>query len=392
MAIWLLFHPYQAKFIPGTRLQLPLTPGILPRGRANLTQSIADTVTTTLLTEADLQQQAEKLLTEENLTCCLDAIVDSIEREMQNKEQVRHLYRYGAEVVPEMLAQLANGLIDRLEGGSTKKINGFIEQLLAQGLGSCHLTYPHAELMTDMLFSTLLTPEAIRHMLVEGLTDRNIQRIETQVSSRVGGLKGILVRFMGLSQTLSHLRDFCAQHPQEAEAQITEVLDRMEVQERLAERISNFSFSKLPEENREAITAYLGSLLRETLVDQRGDITGLISEWSGAASRLLINQLLQINIKVWLNEKHPALKSEIIHFVARYLNRERNILLARALPALNIGQMIVEKLDQFSNAELEHMIYGICRRELRWLAILGAFLGFWLGLISNLINFWLQSG
>jgi len=78
-------------------------------------------------------------------------------------------------------------------------------------------------------------------------------------------------------------------------------------------------------------------------------------------------------------------------FILRYLRRELKDLLARALPFLNIGGMIIEKLAQFSNEQLESMIYGICRRELRWLAILEAFLGFWLGLMSNLINFWLQN-
>lgn len=391
MAIWLLFHPYEAKFIPGTQIQIPLTPGILPRGRANLSRSIADTVTTTLLTEADLQQQAEKLITEENIARCMDAILDSIEREMQNKEQIRQIYRYGANVLPDMLSQMANGLIDSLEAERGGKLHQMLGEALEKGLVSFQPNYPQAELMTDMLFSTLLTPDYIRQLIAEGLTESNIQRIEAGVSHQVGGLKGLLVRFMGIDQTLLKLRDFCEQHPQEAESHITETLDRMEIRERIAERISNFRFNELPTDTQEAIVGYLSGLLSETLIDHRAEVGQMVNEWSGSTSRVLINRLLQVNVKQWLSEKRPQLKGELARFIVRYLQRELKALLARALPFLNIGQMIVEKLEQFSNEQLESMIYGICRRELRWLAILGAFLGFWLGLMSNLINFWLQN-
>jgi len=391
MAIWLLFHPYEAKFIPGTQIQIPLTPGILPRGRANLAQSIADTVTTTLLTESDLQQQAEKLLTEENIVRCIDAIVDSIEREMQNKEQIRQIYRYGSEVFPDMLSQMANGFIDNLEAEQGGKLHQLLTQVLEQGLINFQPNYSQAELITDMLFSTLLTSSYIRQLLTEGLTDSNIQRIQAGVTQQVGGLKGLLVRFMGIDQTLLHLREFCQNNPQESEEHITEVVDRMEIRERIAERISNFRFIDLPADTQQAVTGYLSALLSETLVDHRLEIAGLVSNWSGATSRLLINRLLQMNLKSWLNERRPKFKEDMARFILRYLRRELKDLLARALPFLNIGGMIIEKLAQFSNEQLESMIYGICRRELRWLAILEAFLGFWLGLMSNLINFWLQN-
>src|SRR5277367_1212694 len=59
MAVWFLFHPYEAKFIPGTRIQLPLTPGIFPKRRSKLSQAVAATVTETLLTTADIRAKVE---------------------------------------------------------------------------------------------------------------------------------------------------------------------------------------------------------------------------------------------------------------------------------------------------------------------------------------------
>jgi uncharacterized membrane protein YheB (UPF0754 family) len=391
MAIWLLFHPYEAKFIPGTKIQIPLTPGIMPRGRANLSQSIADTVTSTLLTESDLHQQAEKMITEENLIRCIEAILDSIEREMQNTEQVRRIYRYGEEVLPEMLTQLITGLIENLEENKTGKLRKALAQALAQGFLKLRVGYPQAEFMTDILFSTLLTPPYLRQIIVEGLTDTNIVRIERGISQQLGGIKGLIARFIGIDQTLMKLRDFFESHPVEAEAQITSFLDRVEMRERIAERISSFAFEDLTDETRQAVLDYVASLVVETLSDNRAEITRAVSSWSGTGSRMLINRMLQINLKEWLNLKRPDLKVEIARFLNRYLHRELELMISRVLPVLDIGQMIIEKLEQFSNEQLEQIIYGICRRELRWLTYLGAFLGFWLGLISNLINFLLQN-
>ena len=169
------------------------------------------------------------------------------------------------------------------------------------------------------------------------------------------------------------------------------MLDRLEIRERLAERISNFSFADLQTETQNAVIGYATDLLSETLSDHRAEITQAISSWSGTGSRMVINRLLQLNLKQWLNEKRPDLKRELARFLNRYLHRELELMIGRILPVLNIGQMIVEKLDQFSNAQLEEMIYGICRRELRWLAFLGAFLGFWIGLSSVLMAYWLPS-
>jgi uncharacterized membrane protein YheB (UPF0754 family) len=390
MAIWMLFHPYKAKYIPGTDIQLPLTPGIFPRGRANLSRSIADTVTRTLLTEADIHRQAEKLVTEENLLRCIEGVLDSIERELRMPEQLRSIYRYGEEVIPDLLNQLTGSLIDNLESGKSTHLQALLPEIMDRALSSTRLSYDQGEFLANAIFDTLLTPAYLRQVLVEGLSDTNIMRIDKGLSEQVGGLKGLLMRFAGIDKGLLKLRDYLDTEPAEAESRITELLDQLEIREKLAERISNFSFEALPTETREALLAYATGILTETLVDHRQEIGEAVSRWSGRASRMMINRILQVDLRAWLNEKRPDLKLELARFLKRYLDRELDLIVRRMLPAIDIGQMILEKLDQFSNEQLEQMIYGICRRELRWMAFLGAFLGFWLGLVSNVINYWLQ--
>jgi hypothetical protein len=289
-----------------------------------------------------------------------------------------------------MLTQCVAGLITNLEEEKAGKLQKSLKALLSQGLSKLKIGYHQAEFMTDVLFNTLLTPPYLRQIVVEGLTDTNIVRIEQGVVQQLGGIKGFIVRLMGLDKTLTKLRDFFESHPAEAEAQITDILDRIEIRERIAERINNFAFDDFSDETQSAVLDYMASIAIETLSDNRAEITQAISSWSGTGSRLLINRLLQINLKDWLNNKRPDLKLELARFFNRYLHRELELMISRILPVINIGQMILEKLDQFSNEQLEQIIYGICRRELRWLTYLGMFLGFWLGLVSNLINFLLQ--
>ncbi|WP_373533492.1 DUF445 family protein [Vampirovibrio sp.] len=389
MAIWMLFHPYKAQFIPGTGLQIPFTPGILPRGRTHLFESIASTVTRSLLSESDLHQQAEKLITPANLVRGIEALVDSVEREMRNTEQIRRMYRYGEEVIPALLSGFTTSLIDKLDSDQQGKLHDWLCQCIGKGLSQAHLSYTQSEFMTETLFDTLLTPHCLRKIMAEGLTEGNILVIEKSLAQQIGGVKGFLVRFMGVAEMLGGLRDFSQTHPEETEAQITEILDRLEIRERLAERISHFSFTDLPIETQLAVKTYIATLSTEMLADNRVEIREAIATWSGAASRLVINRLLQINLKQWLNEKRPDLKTELARFMDKYLHRELEVMIRGLLPVFNIEQMIVEKLNQFSNQQLERMIYGICQRELRWLAFLGAFLGFWLGLVSNLINHFL---
>lgn len=391
MAIWLLFHPYEAKFIPGTRIQLPMTPGIFHRGRANLTASIAETVTRTLLTEEDIHKQTEKLVTEDNLIRVIDVLLDSMARELQNPEQLRQIYRYGDEVLPGLITQAAAGVIESLEGShpNREKTRAMLEQLLAEALPGVQIPYAQAEFLTDTLFGTLITPAAIRKVLADGLTDQNIALVQKNLSRQIGGWKGFMVRWMGADNSLRKLRDFLNEEPEEAEARITELLDQVEMRERLAERLAGFTFAQLPEETQSVLRAYIAGLIQEGLVDHKAEIVALVAEWSRKGGRLLINKLLQTDLRAWLSDKRPELKRELARFIRRYLNRELELMVGKLLPAINISQMIVEKLEQFSASELEAVIYGICRRELRWLAFLGAFLGFWLGLVSNIINYFL---
>ncbi len=69
------------------------------------------------------------------------------------------------------------------------------------------------------------------------------------------------------------------------------------------------------------------------------------------------------------------------------VNLYKNLLgnnLGKLLDAVNIQQIVVDKINSFDAAELENMIFGIMKRELNAIVYLGAMLGFLMGFINLL--------
>ena len=59
--------------------------------------------------------------------------------------------------------------------------------------------------------------------------------------------------------------------------------------------------------------------------------------------------------------------------------------LSKLLEAINIEKIVVDKINAFDAAQLETMIFGIMKRELKAIVYLGALLGFLMGFINLLI-------
>ena len=59
--------------------------------------------------------------------------------------------------------------------------------------------------------------------------------------------------------------------------------------------------------------------------------------------------------------------------------------LGKLLRAINIEKIVVDKINAFDAAELEGMIFGIMKRELKAIVYLGALLGFLMGFVNLLL-------
>ena len=93
--------------------------------------------------------------------------------------------------------------------------------------------------------------------------------------------------------------------------------------------------------------------------------------------------ILQIQISD-LYEKYKDKTDDIVDYI---VNLYKNLLesnLEKLLAAVNIQQIVIEKINSFDAVELENMIFGIMKRELKAIVYLGAMLGFLMGFINLL--------
>jgi uncharacterized membrane protein YheB (UPF0754 family) len=93
------------------------------------------------------------------------------------------------------------------------------------------------------------------------------------------------------------------------------------------------------------------------------------------------------------------MEARLCDLYARYQDREDMLIekltglytsilgdnLGRLLRAINIEKIVVDKINGLDPAELETVIFGVMKRELRAIVYLGALLGFLMGFINLLL-------
>ena len=395
MALMMLFRPYEAIYFPGTAWRLPFTPGIFPRGRHKLSVAIANTITDMLITPQDIQQQTVKLVSEENIYKALDAILASLGEELKDVTRLRSLYKYIDDLVPDLLQKLTLDSLSSLTLGTTetsadKRFHSALDRFLTFALPKLQLQTEQAQWLMDQVFTILLPPHEIRGLLVDLLSDRNIELIDKTVRDQIKGLQGLLLAFVDIKKGLHDFRYFIIDQPERAEQFILSLIDEAEIRERLAEQLRHFSPHQLSNETLEIIREALIKTLKRLLIENKTELSQMITHLSSEATHSLTHHLLSLDYSQWVEKSLPGLKKDIAKFIHTYLHRQLENLLKQALPAMSMNTVIVEKIDRFSAKELEQLIQKICHRELRTLAYLGAFLGLWLGLLSNLIAYWVH--
>ncbi len=390
MALWMLFHPYNPVYIPGTKIQLPFTPGIFPRGRRNLSVSIANTITDILLTKDDIKKQAQKLITEENIFTALDAILSSVLSELKDITHIRRIYRYVDNLLPPLLQKLLNDFILALESGEEKQFEAIFNQLYQRVLPKIRLEEDQARFLAKMLFENWATPPTLRNALINALTPETIDILDESIRAKVGGVSGFILKFVDTKKGFYQFRHFLTDEIEEAEQMIAELIVKLNLQERIAQSMVKLTPQQLPVETLESMRVYLLDATKKMLVTHREDVVQSVCNLSEEATHSITSSMMHIDFTKASESWLPGLKRDLASFIYTYLHKELENLLSKALPAISLNTVIIEKIDQFSAQELEETIQKICHRELRWLAFLGAFLGFWLGLVSNVLSYWLH--
>ncbi|SRR5579875_438777 len=387
MAIWALFHPYQPLSIFGFRLAW--AQGIFPKRRGKLAQAVAGTITDTLLTTADIKQQTELLVTEKNIYVAVDAFADSILKEFRDTTKLHRLANDLAEVSPAILQHLVVSVIDALEHGREHRVAVVTEKIFDQVIMSARISLDQANEIAARFMEGFLTASRIRAGLVKLLSPQNINALDESIQAHASGPYKLLARIIGVKRVCYEWRNYLEKEPEESERLVADLVKRFGIKDQIAIQIANFDMRSLPLQTIAQLRENVISFVQAFMLEHRQDILSVVGRIEGEAMGTVRAAIIRFNPETippaWLQRT----KQDIAAFFYAYLQRELGELLEKAIPALGMYTLIARKIELFTPQQLEALIKRICRQELKWLALLGGFIGGWLGCVQILVNLWI---
>jgi len=377
IAIKMLFRPYQPIYIGNRRL--PFTPGLIPRNQANLAKRVANTIMGSLLTPDELQKIARRLLHPERVKEAISWLLRSSLQQVGQDKQEK-----SAQVLGKVLRDLFSESLPRLVKVLARRedfLEAQINQIFDQVLIDFRFTDTQAKQLSDWLIDVVLPPNRLRQIIIDLLTDRNIQVIDETFREKSSGTYWVVANLFGLRNTLHRLRAFCLDEKETANMRIRELVLTLEFRSRLREWLKSLSLQNLPvstvrqlrESIREAIQIYLqdkGANLLESL--------GSSIDWEDVA--VLIIKRLQSSESV--NQSLDVISEELSLILERYLEEELETIITQIIPILSIDEVIINRVNSTTPKQLETTVNSIVKNELQAIVNLGGILGFIVGSVQ----------
>jgi len=378
IAIKMLFRPYRALYIGGKRL--PFTPGLIPSNQERLAKRIADTIMGSLLTPDELKNLARKLLQTERIQGAIYWLLGLALEQIQGANEEKAV-KIVANILKDLLGQSLPRLIKvmaRREDFLETQLNQIFDQVLLE----LRLTEAQAVQLSGWLLETVLPPDAIRQILIDFLTDRNIRVIDEGFREKTSGTYWVVANLFGVRNTLTRLRTYCLDDREESNARIAELIVSLGIQDRLKELLQNLSLQNLPVSTVRQLRKTMRDSVRDYLQLKGSDVLqGLRDsiDWHNVAA-LLLNRLRTSD---GVTSTLQPVSQELALVLERYLERDLETIVAQAIPILNIDQVIIDRVQATSAQDLEMAIQGIVKNELQAIVNLGGVLGLVIGLLQT---------
>lgn len=374
LAIKMLFRPYKP-FMLGS-YQLPLTPGLIPRNQERLAQRVSDTIMGSLLTPAELQRLAQKLLQRERVEAALDWLLQlALKQIREDKEQKT------AKILAKILRDLFSESLPRVLKALSRRedfLSSQIDQIFEQILLEFRLSELQARQFADWLLGSVFPPDTLRLALVDFLTDRNIQVIDEGFRAKTSGTYWIVANLFGVRNALTRLRSFCIEEKETANLRLKELLLSLEMRNRLRDWLCQISLQNLPLSTVKQLRRTTGDVIR-TYVRDKGEPFlkdfGQSVDWDNLAI-ILVNRLQNSSV---VTGSLGVVSEELALILERYLEEDLEKLVKKVIPILALDQVIINRITETPAAELEAAVQVIVKSELQAIVNLGGILGLIIG-------------
>ena len=378
----MLFRPYRAIYIGKRRL--PFTPGLIPANQERLAKRVSDTIMGSLLTPEELQKLARRLLHTERVQAGMLWLLRlALEQIQGDKEQKT------AKILAAILRDLLSESLPRLLKVLARRddfLEAQINQIFDQILIDFQLTEQQSGQLADWLLHVVLPPDVLRLAIIDFLTDRNIQVIDEGFREKTSGTYWVVANLFGLRNTLTRLRTFCLDEKELSNQRLAELMQSLELRDRLKRWLHNLSLQNLPISTVRQLRKTIKDSIRSYIQNRGGDLLqGLSSSinWEDTAALILS----RLRISAVVNTSLEVMSKELALVLERYLERDLEKIVAQTIPILNIDQVIIERVKATSPADLETAIEGIVKNELQAIVNLGGILGFVVGSIQTALLF-----
>lgn len=376
----MLFRPYRPLYIGGR--QLPFTPGLIPSNQDRLAQRIADTIMGSLLTPAELQNLARRLLETDRMQAAILWLLQlTLDQVQADKEQKT------AKVLANILKDLLGQSLPRLMRVLARRedfLEDQLNQIFDQVLLELQLTDAQAEQLSNWLLQVVIPPDTLRQALVDFLTDRNIQVIDESFREKTSGTYWVVANLFGVRNSLTRLRTHCLDEREASNRRLAELMQDLGFKLRIKEWLQNLSLQNLPVSTVRQLRKTMRDTVRSYIQDRGAEVLQGLGEsinWDHVA-RLVLNRLQTSEV---VTSSLEVVSLELALVLERYLERDLESIVAKAIPILNIDQVIIDRVNATSPKDLEMAIQGIVRNELQAIVNLGGVLGFTIGLLQAVL-------
>ena len=383
IAIRMLFRPYRPIFVG--KYQLPFTPGVIPRNQGKLAQRISDSIMGTLLTPDELQGIARRFLQVERVQGALLWVLRLALDQIKGGRQENM-----TKVLSNILRDLFGESLPRLLQVVAKRDN-FLEEQLDQifdrVLLELQLSAEQSDKLAAWLLGTVLPPETLRLLLIDFLTDRNIQIIDDRFRAKTSGTYWVVANLLGLKNTLVRLRSFCLDDRTATNEILQDLTTSLRIRQRLKEFFQDVSLQNLPVSTVRQLRRTMGESVRNYLRERGATLLQSLSasvNWDSAAS-VVLSRLRGLEA---VGESLDVVSYELALVLDRYLERDLEAIVMEAIPILEIDQVIITRVIAIPPEEMEAGLNELIQTELQAIVNLGGVLGVLIGLLQSASLLW----
>ncbi len=380
IAIKMLFRPYRPYYIGNRRI--PFTPGLIPRNQDRLAQRVSQAIMGSLLTPEELRNIARRLLDTDRVRAAILWLLRLALEQIQHQDREQRTARILANILEDLFSQSLPRILKvlaRREDFLEAQLNQIFDQVLLE----FQLTDEQADKLAEWLLQVILPPDVLRLALIDFLTDRNIQIIDEGFREKSSGTYWVIANLFGLRNSLMRLRSYCLDEKEEANKRLAELIQSLNIQQRLKVFLNTLSLQNLPVSTVRQLRRTMRDSVRSYLQTRGADLIqslGSSVDWQNIAmliiSRLRTSAITDLSLEL--------VSKELAMILERYLEADLENIMEQVIPILNLDQVIADRVNATPAKDMEDAIQSIVREELQAIVNLGGILGVVIGLVQSL--------